>query len=91
MLNDDVARSVRRHQKRKVENIVTKTYQAFHDEIAIYGTLNAEEIMTIGLNLIEEIMIKPLQRMSNDPQKMRETVVYQIAALAGDREEEPRN
>lgn len=91
MLNDDTARAVRRHQKRKVENIVTKTYQAFHDEIAVYGTLNAEEIMTIGLNLIEEIMIKPLQRMSNDPKLMRESVVYQIATLVGAEPNEPRN
>lgn len=91
MLNDDTARAVRRHMKRKVENIVTKTYQAFHDEISVYGTLNAEEIMTIGLNLIEEIMIKPLQRMSNDPVLMRQSVVYQIAALVGAEPDEPRN
>ena len=88
MLNDDTARAVRRHQKRKVENIVTRTYQAFHDEIAIYGTLSAEEIMTIGLNLIEEIMIKPLQRMSSDPALMRQSVVYQIATLVGDTPDE---
>lgn len=91
MLNDDTAKIYRRHQKRKVEHIVTKTYEAFHDEIAIYGTLNAEEIMTIGLNLIEEIMIKPLQRMSSDPQKMRESVVYQIATLVGGEPDETRH
>lgn len=88
MLNDDTARSVRKWQKRKVENICNKTYEAFHKEIEVYGSLSAEEIMTIGLNLIESIMIKPLQRMSNDPAVMRQSVVYQIAALVGDSPDE---
>ena len=92
MLNDDTARAVRRHQKRKVENIVTKTYQAFHDEIAVYGTLNAEEIMTIGLNLIRRDYDQAVAtHEGNDPQKMRESVVYQIAALVGDTPNEQRN
>jgi len=91
MLHADIARQVRRHQKRKVENICNETYQAFYKAIETYGTLNAEEIMTIGLNLIEQIMIKPLQRMSADPHTMREAVVLEIATLVGDTSDETRD
>jgi hypothetical protein len=90
MLNDDVARSIRRHQKRKVETICKETYEAFYKAIGMYGVLNAEEIMEIGLNLIEAMMIRPLQRMSKDPDLMRKSIVYQIAALVGDTPDEPR-
>jgi len=88
MLNDDTAKAVRRHSKRKTEFICNQTYDAFYKAVESYGSLNAEEIMTIGLNLVEAIMIKPLQRMSNDPVLMRQSVVYQIAALVGDTPDE---
>ena len=83
MRNDIASHSYRKYQKRKVEHIVGKTYQAFHDEIASYGTLSAEEILEIGINIFENLTIRPLQRMSSDQHKMREAIIYQIAAKLG--------
>ena len=85
MLNDDVARSVRRHQRRKVEAICNKVYQEFYKELRIYGTMNAEEILICGLDLLERCTIQPLLKMGKDEdqQVLRESIIYQIAMMLG--------
>ena len=91
MLNDDTARAVRRWKKRKVENICEKVYQEFYKEIQVYGTMSAEEILIVGLDLLERCTIQPLLRMGKDQdqQILRESIIYQIAAmLGGDPKEE---
>ena len=85
MLNEDTARSVRRYKKRKVEKICDAVYRAFYGEMQLYGTMSAEEILICGLDLLERCTIQPLLRMGKDEDQeiLRQSIIYQIAAMLG--------
>lgn len=60
-----------RHTRRKVESISGDTIAAFRLAIKEYGSLSAEELLAIGTQVIMQITILPLERMSDRPLQMR--------------------
>ncbi len=68
-----------RHTRRKVDDIVGKTYRQFRKIIAEYEILSADEIFAIGVNLVMMTTIRPLEKMTNDPVLMREEIARQFA------------
>ena len=85
MLNDDTAHAVRRYKRRKVENICDQVYKSFYKELEVYGTMSAEEILIVGIDLLERCTIQPLLRMGKEEDQpiLRESIIYQIAAMLG--------
>lgn len=74
-----------RHARRKVEDIVDKTYRAFREIVGEYGTISADEILAIGFNLLVAITISPLEQMSRDKKTMRREIMAQLKSLMHDR------
>jgi hypothetical protein len=60
-----------RHAHKKVDHIVEQTYGAFRKAIAEYRTLSADELFAIGIHLVMNCCIAPLEKMSKNPQRMR--------------------
>jgi len=67
------------YSNRKCNAIVEETYHAFLRAIDKYGTLSAEEIAAIGLSLFMNVTIQPLERMSSDPQGLRQEMAQWMA------------
>lgn len=79
-----VAKSVRR----KCESIVKQTYKAFYGIIAEYGTLSVDEILAIGLGLFMRVTVEPLEKLSTDPDAMRQELIDQLTYLVQRGEQE---
>ena len=76
-LDDLMAKRIRR----KVETIVESTTKAFRQAAGEYGTLSADEILAIGVNLMMQLTIAPLEKMAADPAQMRKEVVKMMLAM----------
>ena len=70
-----------RHTRRKVEHIASDTIAAFRLAIREYGTLSADELMAIGTEVIMQITILPLERLSDRPLQMRNAMSKVFAKL----------
>ena len=76
---DDLA--VAHFDNRKVDEIVRKTYLEFRKIIDKYGTLSADQIFAIGVNLFMNVTVLPLERMSNYPMELRKQLAQQLALM----------
>ncbi len=70
-----------KHTRRKVEKIVESTAKAFRQAAEEYGTLSADEILAIGVNLMMQLTVAPLEKMAQDPAQMRHEVIKMMLAM----------
>lgn len=70
-----------RRAKRKVEKIVESTSKAFRQAADEYGTLSADEILAIGVNLLMKLTVAPLEKLAADPAQMRKEVAKMMMAM----------
>ena len=73
--------AVAHYENRKCAEIVARTYHAFLRALEEYGTLSAEDAMVIGYSLFRNVTVRPLERMSNDPQALRREIAQYMAEL----------
>jgi uncharacterized membrane protein len=77
-----VDEAVARHTRRKCEYIASKTVAAFLDAAKDYGTtFSADEILAIGTIILMETTIKPLERLSDKPLRMRNAAAKEFMRL----------
>ena len=70
-----------RYTRRKIERIVQKTCRAHWEAIKEYGTLSADEILAIGVNLMMTLTVAPLEKLAVEPAEMRRQVVQQMMLM----------
>lgn len=73
--------AVAHYNHRKVDEIVRKAYREFHAIIKEYGTLSADQIFAIGINLLMNTTILPLERMSDRPRELRKELAQQASLM----------
>ena len=66
---------------RKVERVVQATMAAFFAAIEQEGTLSADEIVAVGINLIMNVMVAPMEKMSAKPREMRIELARQVRLM----------
>lgn len=70
-----------RHSRRKVEQIVQKTYDAFVKASEEYGTLSADELVALGVNLFMNVTVMPMEKLTDKPVRMRCELAKQVALM----------
>jgi hypothetical protein len=69
-----VAKAIRR----KCEKIIDASFAAFRKTADEWGTLSADELIAIGTTLFIKVTLEPLQKMTNNPAKMRYVLTKQL-------------
>ena len=69
---------VAKHTRRKCERICEQTFAAFRKTADEWGTLSADELIAIGTTLFIKVTLEPLQKMTNNPAKMRYVLTKQL-------------
>lgn len=75
---DKLDEMMARRAHRKVDEIASAAFQAFRAKADSYGTLSPDELFAVGMTLLMEITIKPLERLSSNPKEMRRQIGWQI-------------
>lgn len=77
----DLQMLMAKHSRRKVESIVQKAYDAFIKASEEYGSLSADELVMAGLNLFMNVTVAPLERMTENPYRMRCELAKQLEQM----------
>lgn len=67
--------------RRKCEDVSAKTIAAYKHAIEEYGSMSAEDLVAVAANVLMNIAILPLERMSDRPLQMRNAMARHFAKL----------